>query len=127
GQPGAFRCWLRPVPVHRVRDYWRRRQARPVATRASDFLKILDQLEDTQSRLSWQWDAAHDRPVARWLLALLEPHLEQTTRRALRRDFQDAVQATVAAAELGMSDNAVLLAKSRILRRLRHEMRGLTD
>jgi RNA polymerase sigma factor (sigma-70 family) len=127
GRPGAFRCWLRTVTVHRVRDFWRRRQARPVATGASDFLKMLDQLEDPYSALSRQWDEEHDRHVARRLLELLEPQFEPNTWRAFRRVVLDGVKASVAAAELSVSVNAVLLAKSRILRRLRHEMRGLTD
>jgi RNA polymerase sigma-70 factor (ECF subfamily) len=127
GRPGAFRCWLRTVTVHRVRDFWRRGQARPVATGASDFLKVLDQLEDANSPLSRQWDLEHDRVVARRLLDLLEPHFEPNTWRAFHRVVLDGVKASVAAAELGLSVNAVLLAKSRILRRLRQEMRGLTD
>lgn len=34
-QPGAFRCWLRTVLVHRLRNFWRSRQHRPLATGAT--------------------------------------------------------------------------------------------
>jgi RNA polymerase sigma-70 factor (ECF subfamily) len=37
------------------------------------------------------------------------------------------VPAAVVAAELGLSVNAVFIAKSRVLRRLRQEMQGLVD
>src|SRR5947208_428214 len=43
---GAFRSWLRTITVNRLRLLWRSRQARPVATGGSDFLKMLDELED---------------------------------------------------------------------------------
>jgi hypothetical protein len=39
----------------------------------------------------------------------------------------DGVKAAAVAEELHMSVNAVLLAKSRVLSRLRQEMAGLTD
>src|SRR5262245_9496651 len=127
GRRGAFRSWLRTVTVHRARDFWRRRQARPAATGASDFLKVLDQLADPESALSRVWDQEHDRHIARRLLELLEPEFEPNTWRAFRRVVLDGVKAADAAAELGGSVNAGLLAKSRVLRRLRQEMEGLTD
>src|SRR2546429_392225 len=46
---GAFRSWLRTITVNRLRLLWRSRQARPVATGGSDFLKMLDELEDPNS------------------------------------------------------------------------------
>jgi RNA polymerase sigma factor (sigma-70 family) len=126
-QRGAFRNWLRTVTVNRVRVLWRSRQTRPIATGDSDFLKMLDELEDPTSRLSRLWDQQHDRHVARRLMELVEPHFEPTTWRAFRRVVLDGLKAAEAAAELGMSVNAVLLAKSRVLSRLRQEMQGLAD
>ncbi len=120
GRKGAFRSWLRAVTVHRLRDYWRARQARPEIDAA------LDRLADPHSDLSRLWDLEHDRHVARRLLALIEPQFEAATFRAFRRQVLDGERAADVAAELGVSVNAVLLAKSRVLRRLRQELRGLT-
>src|SRR5436309_16059875 len=53
--PGAFRSWLRTILAHRVRNYFRARQYRPVATGGSDFLHVLDDLEQPGSALSRQW------------------------------------------------------------------------
>src|SRR5439155_1712449 len=44
-RPGAFRAWLRGILVHRLRDFWRRRDYRPDAAGGSDFLKQLDELK----------------------------------------------------------------------------------
>ena len=81
----------------------------------------LDELEDPQSALSRLWDVEHDRHVARRLLALLEPQFEAATLAAFRRVVLEGRKPAEAAAELGVSVNAVLLAKSRVLRRLRQE------
>jgi len=126
-QRGAFRNWLRTITVHRLRVLWRSRQARPLATGDSDFLKMLDELEDPHSDLSRLWDQQHDQHVARRLMELVQPQFEPATWRAFRRVVLDGVKAAVVAAELGMSVNAVLLAKSRVLSRLRQEVQGLTD
>jgi RNA polymerase sigma factor (sigma-70 family) len=126
-QRGAFRNWLRTITVNRLRVLWRSRQTRPVATGDSDFLKMLDELEDPGSNMGRLWDREHDQHVARRLLEIVEPHFEPATWQAFRRVVMDGLKAAVVAAELRMSVNSVLLAKSRVLNRLRQEMEGLTD
>ncbi len=65
--------------------------------------------------------------VAGRLLKLIEPEFEPSTWQAFRRVVLDGLKAAEAAAELGISVNAVFIAKSRVMRRLRQEMQGLTD
>jgi RNA polymerase sigma-70 factor (ECF subfamily) len=125
-RPGAFRAWLRTITVHRLRDFWRRRNTRPAVGEA-DFGRSLDQLEDPRSALSERWDREHDRHVARRLMELIEPEFEPKTWQAFRRTALEGARAAQVAAELGLSANAVLIAKSRVLQRLRAEARGLTD
>jgi RNA polymerase sigma-70 factor (ECF subfamily) len=124
-RPGAFRSWLRTIAVNRLRMQWRSR--RPIATGDSNFLKVLDELEDPNSGMTRQRDREHDEHVARRLMELVEPQFERATWKAFRRVVLDGVKAATVAAELGLSVNAVLLAKSRVLARLRKEMEGLTD
>jgi RNA polymerase sigma-70 factor (ECF subfamily) len=122
---GSFRAWLRVVTVNRLREFWRARQARPVATGDSDFLGRLQELEDPHSALAQLWNSEHDRHVVRRLFELIEPHFEQASRDAFRRVVLEGQKPAQVAAELGISVNAVLLAKSRILRHLRQECDGL--
>src|SRR5262245_18713175 len=70
---GAFRSWLRIITVNRLRAAWRARDACPQASGASEFEKMLDQLEDPASDLSKLWDRKHDQHVARRLMQLVEP------------------------------------------------------
>jgi RNA polymerase sigma-70 factor, ECF subfamily len=124
---GAFRRWLRTITVNCLRDHWRARRGRPVATGDSDFLQVLDQLADPDSGLSRLWDEEHDRHVTHRLLELIRPEFQPKTWEAFRRVALDGVAPDQAAAELGMSINAVFIAKSRVLTRLRQEGAGLID
>ena len=123
---GSFRGWLRTITVNRLRMFWRSRQARPLATGDSDMARKLDELEDPHSTLSQLWDREHDRHVAHRLLELIEPEFEPSTWRAFHRLAVDGLGPGVVAEELGISLNAVYLAKYRVLRRLRQEIQGLT-
>jgi len=127
GRPGAFRRWLRTVTVNRLRTFWRGRGRRPVAPGGSDFGQVLDQLEDPASGLSALWEREHDRHVLRRLLELLEPEFEPATWRAFRLLVLEGRSTAAVAAELGLSANAVRIAKSRVLSRLRRESSGLVD
>jgi RNA polymerase sigma-70 factor (ECF subfamily) len=126
-RPGAFRCWLRTITANRLRAFWKRRQSRPEATGDSDVARRLAELEDPASGLSHLWDEEHDRLVLRRLLEIIEPEFSASTWRAFRRLTLEEGRAAEVAAELGTTVNAVLLAKSRVLRRLRQEARGLVD
>jgi RNA polymerase sigma-70 factor (ECF subfamily) len=119
---GSFRCWLREITRRRVQAFYRERRRRPQAP--ADWL---DHLSDPKSALSRQWDEEHDQHVLTRLLQLVEPQFEDRTLTAFRRlVFEEATSAQVAA-ELGMSENSVLLAKSRVLGRLRKEAEGFID
>jgi len=124
---GAFRCWLRTITVNRLRGFWRSQQTRPVATGDSDMDRRLEELADPESSLSRLWDQEHDQQVLRRLLELVEPEFAPSTWQAFRYVALEGRRPAEAAADLGLSVNAVMLAKSRVLRRLRQEAQGLVD
>jgi RNA polymerase sigma-70 factor (ECF subfamily) len=124
---GAFRRWLRGITVNRLRVFWRSRRGQPLGVGGSDFGQVLSQLEDPESGLSRDWDLEHDRHVARRLLELIEPEFEPATWQAFRLLVMEGKSTATVAAELGVSANAVRIAKSRVLSRLRQEMHGLVE
>ncbi|MCL4205080.1 MAG: RNA polymerase sigma factor [Pirellulaceae bacterium] len=127
GGQGSFRAWLRAVLANRVREFWRRRNRHPQGTGDSHIADMLDQLEDPGSSLGRQWDAEHDRYVAHRLLARIAPLFEPATVAAFRGTVLDGQKPREVAAALGLTVNAVLIAKSRVLRELRREMGGMTE
>jgi RNA polymerase sigma-70 factor (ECF subfamily) len=87
----------------------------------------MSQLEDPASRLSQEWDQEHDRTVLKKLLAIVQPDFADATWKCFQRFALDGIPAAQVAAELGITENAVLLAKSRILKRLHQEAAGLIE
>ena len=123
GRPGAFRSWMRSIVMHRVLGYWRSRQS---AARQSESFSW-QALDDPTAALEEYWDQEHDRHVMGELLKLAESSFSRSTWLAFRRQALDGLRAAAVAAELGMTVNAALLAKSRVMARLRREGRLLLD
>lgn len=117
---GSFRAWLRRVTVNRARVHWRRRRRRP-AVGLDPALGFLDRLEAPDGDLAREWDRDHDRHVFERLLAIVQPDFQPTTWEAFRKFALEGVPAARVGEEFGLTENAVLQAKSRILKRLRGE------
>lgn len=126
-QIGAFRCWLRTITANCLRDFWRARRIHPQGTGHDDFQRILEQLADSSSGLSRQWDDEHDRVVTQRLLAALRPTFQESTWRAFAGTALEGRSPDEVAAELGVTVNAVFIAKSRVLSRLRQEAKDLLE
>lgn len=126
GHTGAFRGWMKSILVNRLRNYWRARQKQPQAVGAQ-FEDRLAQLADAGTAISQLWDREHDQYVLNQLLTQAEPNFEPNTWRAFCRVALDGAQPDAVAAELGISRNAVVIAKCRVLNRLRQESAGLVE
>jgi RNA polymerase sigma-70 factor (ECF subfamily) len=87
----------------------------------------LARLEESEGEAAAALDGEHDEFVARQLMALVQPEFAPEAWRSFRLLVLDERPASAVAAELGLTVNAVLFAKSRVLRRLREEGRGLID
>jgi len=124
---GAFRAWLRTITVNCLRDHWRRQRNKPLASGRDSVADMINQLADPASGLSKMWDIEHDRHVTKYLLDQIKPQFAETTWRAFIRVAVDGVKAQDAATELGITENAVFIAKSRVLSALRERGRGLID
>jgi RNA polymerase sigma-70 factor (ECF subfamily) len=124
---GAFRRWLRNIVVNRLRSFWRARRQQPEGAGIGAAEHLLDQLEDPSSDLSRQWDEQHNRHVAGRFLELIAPEFEPATWRTFQLVVLEGMKTAEAAATLGLSPNAVRIAKSRVLSRFRKESEGLIE
>ena len=126
GRTGALRCWLRQVVANRLRTFWRQ-QNRHGAAGGEDYAVMAQQLADPVSPLSRQWDAEYNRTMCARLLEMVQHEFEAQTMEAFRRVALDGHRAADVAAELNMTPNAVRIAQSRVLRRLRELGAGLLE
>jgi RNA polymerase sigma-70 factor (ECF subfamily) len=124
---GAFRTWLRTITANCLRDHWRRKNRQPKSVGGSVFGEMIEQLQDSDSGISKLWDRDHDQHVTQYLLKQVRPDFADTTWQAFQRYAIDDRSAQEVAAELGISENAVFIAKSRVMTRLRQVGQGLID
>jgi RNA polymerase sigma-70 factor, ECF subfamily len=119
-QDGSFRAWLRTITANKARNYCKQRHRRP-AIELDSAQGFREELVDPESELAREWDREHDEHVVRKLLAAVIGDFGATTWSAFCRLALDGLPAAPVAKELGMPENAVLQAKSRVMRRLRRE------
>jgi RNA polymerase sigma-70 factor (ECF subfamily) len=124
---GAFRAWLRQVLVNRLRNFWRSRQHRPLATGTTSVLERLQELEDDASQLSRTWDEQHDRETLARLMEQIRGRFLPKTWDAFHRQMFGGQRADQVAEALGMPLASVYVARSRVLSALRREADGLID
>ena len=119
----SFRAWLKTVMMNAWRNQVRHRKSQSsISPEAID----PDLIPDTDPRLQLD-EAEYRAQLVRRALTLMQEHFEPNTWKACWEFVVNDRPAAEVAAELGITDNAVYLAKSRVLRRLRHELRGFLD
>jgi RNA polymerase sigma-70 factor (ECF subfamily) len=121
GRPGdTFRGWLWTITRNKLGDHLRRRAAQPQAAGGSEAHDRLQQLPTDEASTTVGPEPAGD--LYRRALELIRSEFEETTWQAFWRVVGEGRRPADVAAELGLSLNAVYLAKSRALRRLREAL-----
>lgn len=123
---GSFRAWLRIVTVNEVNLFWRQRiRRRKIGGNEGPL--TLDALHDPNNELSQLWDREHRKHLLARLQELIEPDFSPATWKAFQlRVFENKSTKEVASL-LGIAENSVDVAKSRVLARLRKEAAGFLD
>ena len=120
GRSGAFRAWLRSIASNLLREFWRARE--PNAS-----VEVLEEMAESSVSLSKWWDSEHDQAILTELMDIIRPEFTDSTWQAFEAIALEGSTSREAAKKLGISVNAVLIAKSRVLARLRKEAEGLVD
>jgi RNA polymerase sigma-70 factor (ECF subfamily) len=116
----TFRGWVRRITQRRIIDHRQRQQMRPDAvggdTAQKRWLELVDSLTEQPSSLR------SEPHLVRSVLDLVRNEFESRTWDAFWRTAVEGQPVAEVAKELGITANAVYLAKSRVLRRLREEL-----
>ncbi len=118
----SFRAWLKTILL----NLWRKRRRRQAVERtaAGDLARNGPADDEPFVELD---EEEYRRLVVRRALAVMQTDFAPETWQAAWEFVVRGRPAAEVAAELGVTLNAVYLAKSRVLRRLREELRGLLD
>lgn len=116
---GSFRAWLRIVITNLVRSRLRTGKNRPKAAGGSDAQELLAKLEDDRSGVNRRFEDEYDRHVLQQLLARVCGDFAPKTWEAFKRVTLKEESVADVAVALAISKNAVRVAKSRVIQRLR--------
>ena len=116
-----FRSWLRTVTLNKWRENARRSD--PLTQAATSQLPDLP-AEDGAAQL---WESEYQQHLVGRALELMQDEFEASTWKAFWECVACGRPAREVGGELGISVNAVYVAKSRVLGRLRQELDGLMD
>jgi RNA polymerase sigma-70 factor (ECF subfamily) len=118
---GEFRKWLRTILLNKLRDR-KRREAR--LERALEKRQKALELPDIAEAF---WEAEYQQELARQALRFMQAEFAPTTWKACWETVVKGRSSAEVARELGISENAVYIAKFRVLGRLRQELCGLVE
>ena len=124
GRPGdTFRGWLWTVTRSKIADFWRQRAGRPMAVGGTSAQELLLLVEESTPE-SRSEVATESAGVIRRAVELVRSEFEPRSWDAFWRSVVEVRPVGDVARDLGLTPNAVYVARSRILRRLRDLLAG---
>lgn len=117
---GSFRGWLWTITRNRMLDFFRLRERQPRAIGGFDAQQRWAEIPETLDESEQGADAAGS--LVRRALAMIRPDFSEASWQAFERVVMEDQLPEDVARDLAISPNAVYIAKSRILRRLRDEL-----
>ncbi len=121
---GRLRSWLFGVAYRKVCDIQRRAKRQPLIIDRSDATGFLGSIESPETAESL-WDQEWQQAVLRACLAEARQSFDPVTLQAFESYALDGRAAEQVAQTLGISRNAVYIAKNRVLSRLRELRRQM--
>ncbi len=116
-----FRGWLKTITVNKCRE----RQRRRVVVSEGNESGLSGVVDD--ATVSKFWENEYQKHLIARALEIMQAEFEPTTWQACWQTTVKERPVADVAAELGITINAVYVARSRVLRRLREELRDLLD
>ena len=117
---GSFRGWLWTITRNKMLDHHRRNQRQPEAVGGSDAQQRMQQISESLDESEAESSASGN--LVRRALDLIRPDFTEASWQAFWRVVMEDQSAADVAQSLGISVNAVYVAKSRVLHRLRDEL-----
>jgi RNA polymerase sigma-70 factor (ECF subfamily) len=124
---GSFRGWLFTVTRNKLYNFLNGRKRQEHGSGDSAVHERLDEHPDRADGAAELWDREYERRVFAWAVEQVRGEFQESTWRAFWLTAVEGVGAKEASAQLGLSPGAVYVAKSRVLARLKEQVRQLQD
>jgi RNA polymerase sigma-70 factor, ECF subfamily len=122
---GRFRGWLWTITRNKLRDHRRRLERQVNLAESGELACALESLPEEWSDDASEQSRQEVGSLIRRALELIRSEFQPQTWNAFWRSVMDGQPSSQIAEELGLSENSVRQAKSRVLRRLRAELGDL--
>ena len=126
----TFRGWLRTIARFKAADHFRHAEGQPIAEGGSEAYRQLQEVEDRSQDCEDPEDPSEANAIdqlRRRAMELIRGEFEPRTWEMFWRVTVEDQTASAVAADMGVSQGAVRLAKFRVLHRLREELEGLEE
>jgi RNA polymerase sigma factor (sigma-70 family) len=123
---GSFRGWLYTVTRNKIFNFLDGRRRRDVASGDSAERERLEE-QTAPNDGEAEWDREYERQLSAFAMERVRGEFQDGTWRAFWMTAVEGKSAREAGAAVGMSVGAVYVAKSRVLARLREEVRQLQE
>jgi len=128
GGKNSFRGWLRGVTRNKMLEFWKQQKKQPLGTGGSSAQQIIEKCPDLmEEEVSLSEQAKETAGIVQRAAEIIRPEIKEVTWKSFWRTTVEEHRPSDVASDLGVSTNSVYLAKSRVLRRLREELRELLE
>jgi RNA polymerase sigma-70 factor (ECF subfamily) len=123
---GTFRGWLYSITRNKVYNFLEGRRRHPRGTGDSNAHQRLEEQPGREVDAD-DWDKEYERKAFAWAADRVKGEFQPSTWQAFWHTAVDGQSAKDVGHQLGLSPGAVYVAKSRVLARLKEEIRQLSD
>jgi len=116
---GKFKGWLFTAVRHAIGRHFKNLNRRPLTPADSQFIEMLESTPEESEQVDWERD--YQRELLKWALEKVKPEFAERIWKAFEQTALRGRDPGEVAAEIGMSKNAVAIAKFRVTRRLKEK------
>lgn len=124
---GTFRGWLYTITRNKIYNLLSSQKNRPKPGGDSGVQERLESVPDRVDALEADWELEYQRQISSRAMERVQKEFHDSTWKAFWGTAVEGRSASEVGEELSMSTGAVYVAKSRIISRLREEVRKLQD
>ncbi|MBM81136.1 MAG: RNA polymerase subunit sigma-70 [Planctomycetaceae bacterium] len=124
-ESGSFRGWLKTVTRSRLADFMRAQGKHIRGSGDTGVQQVIEEQSDSDHPDLWERE--YRRSLFEWAGEQIQCEVEDRTWQAFWRTSVEGQETTVVADALKMSTGAIYIARSRVLARLREEVRRIEE
>ena len=116
---GKFKGWLFTAVRHAIGRHFKNLSRRPVTAADSQFIEMLESTPEESEQIDWDRD--YQRELLQWALEKVKPEFAERIWKAFEQTALRGRDPGEVATEIGMTKNAVAIAKFRVTKRLKEK------